>query len=87
MLLELLAGIYLQFEHFRADIHWLIYIATLFLTMIWVITIFVASPLHGKLLNKGYEVHNIKKLINCNWIRTIAWTGRTCIFFYLLLLE
>lgn len=87
MLLELGMGIYLQVEHIRTHIHWLVYVATFLLLLIWIVTMFVASPLHGKLLNKGYEVQNIQKLISSNWIRTLAWTGKTAIFFYLLSLE
>lgn len=85
MLLELAAGIYLLFAQLSNHIHWSVYPATFFLILIWAVTFFVASPLHGRLVSGGYNVENIQKLINANWWRTIAWTGRTIIFFLLLL--
>jgi len=83
MLLELGAGIYLQLEHLKENIHWLIYVASLLLLIIWVVTMFVASPLHGKLASQGYDKKGIQQLVNINWIRTVAWTLRTAIFFFL----
>ena len=85
MLLELAAGIYLQIEFVAFNLHWSVFIATFLLLLIWIITIFFASPLHGKLVSQGYNTQNIQKLININWWRTIAWTGRTIILFVLLL--
>ena len=85
MILELGAGVYLLFDQFSSGLHWLILLGSLLLLIIWVVTIFVASPLHARLVSNGYEVQQIQKLINVNWIRTVAWSGRTGIFFYLLL--
>lgn len=85
MLLELFVGIYLQVAHFSTNIHWAVYVATALLILIWFVTFFIASPLHGRLVSQGYNADNIQKLINANWWRTIAWTGRTIILFLLLL--
>lgn len=86
MLLELGAGIFLLIEQLDNNIHWLIYPASLLLLIIWGVTILAASPLHAKLVSEGYDAQGIQRLININWIRTIAWTLRTAIFFFLLLL-
>jgi hypothetical protein len=51
--------------------------------LIWIITFFVSVPIHNQLITNGFDEHVIRKLINTNWIRTIAWTLRTGILTYL----
>ena len=45
------------------------------LTVIWGSTALLQVPLHGKLI-LGFDVDVIQKLVNSNWIRTIAWSLR-----------
>lgn len=85
MLLELAAGIYLQIKYASFNLHWSVFLATFLLVFIWIITMFFASPLHGKLVSQGFNIQNIRRLIHINWWRTIAWTAKTVILFLLLL--
>jgi hypothetical protein len=85
MLAELGFTALLQYQHFVQPIHWSIHMASLLLLVIWLTTFFISSPLHGKLLSDGYDTTHISRLVNSNWIRTLAWSGRTLIYFLLLL--
>jgi hypothetical protein len=87
MLLELVFGIYLQLQQWQTPIHWSVHIASLLLVVVWLITFIVSSPLHGRLIQGGFDKLAIQKLIDTNWIRTLAWTGRFLIFFFLLLFK
>ena len=43
--------------------------------LIWLSTIFIQSPIHGRLAEK-FDVDLVNKLVWTNWIRTVAWTLR-----------
>jgi hypothetical protein len=43
--------------------------------VIWGSTFLIQVPQHGKLL-AGYDPEVCRKLVNGNWIRTIAWSVR-----------
>jgi hypothetical protein len=53
------------------------YAAAAMVGIIWITTMFVSSPLHGKLASQGYDAELIRRLVATNWIRTVAWTIRT----------
>lgn len=76
MLGELAATIFLLLRHSAPD-NVEIYVATAMVIVIWATTMFVSSPLHGKLASQGYNVEIIKRLVTTNWIRTAAWSIRT----------
>jgi len=50
----------------------------LLLLLIWGSTFFLQAPQHQK-LTKAYNLHDIQKLVQTNWIRTIAWTLKSSI--------
>ena len=52
--------------------------------LIWVMTVLFSVPLHQK-LKFGWDQGLHQKLIFNNWIRTLAWTARAGLLFYLLL--
>ena len=60
-----------------------IYVATAMVVIIWATTMFVSSPLHGKLVSQGYDPEIIERLVTTNWIRTAAWSIRTVVLFLL----
>ena len=82
MLVELVAALLLPvfYQHRFA---WITYLATSLVLVIWLTTFFISSPLHGKLASEGYNSLLIHRLVATNWIRTIAWSVRTGILFYL----
>ena len=81
MLGELVATIFLLARH--PPPHAEIYVATAMVVVIWVTTMLVSSPLHGKLVSQGYDVKIIERLVTTNWIRTAAWSLRTIILLML----
>jgi hypothetical protein len=62
-------------------------IGFILISIIWVTTWFIQYPLHKKLAH-GFDKEFHRKLVESNWIRTIAWTGRAILWtmaFHLLL--
>ncbi|HHP7240541.1 MAG TPA: hypothetical protein ACFCUD_02665 [Cyclobacteriaceae bacterium] len=75
MLLELLGTASLIADLHQFDYPWMIVVASLFLGVVWVVTI-IATLTHNQLLS-GYDRDSIYRLIKINWLRTISWTVRT----------
>ena len=76
MLGELAATIFLLFRYSPSYAE-MIYVATAMVAIVWITTVLVSSPLHGKLASQGYNAEVIKRLVVTNWIRTAAWSIRT----------
>lgn len=83
MLSELILGMMLQWAHWKEPIHWTVYITTVGLLVIWLSTWLISSPLHGKLVQTGSDQLTVRQLVNTNWIRTVSWSLRTAVLFYL----
>jgi hypothetical protein len=62
---------------------WLSLSGWLLLAVIWASTAFVQVPLHRRLLN-GLDRAALRSLIRSNWIRTVAWSGRSILALALL---
>ena len=60
-----------------------VYLSTGLVVFIWGVTFFISSPLHGKLIAEGYNSTVIQQLITTNWLRTVAWSIRTGVLFFL----
>ena len=43
--------------------------------VIWLSTIFVQAPLHGR-LGGGFDAGLHRRLVVSNWVRTVAWALR-----------
>jgi hypothetical protein len=48
------------------------------LLLIWVSTLLIQMPIHGKLL-QGPNPSLVMRLVRTNWIRTIGWTARAAL--------
>ena len=83
MLSELAVAVMLQWAHWKQPVHSLVYGATASLLIIWLSTWLVSSPLHGKLAQSGFDETVVQQLVSTNWIRTIAWSLRTGMLFYI----
>ena len=59
------------------------WINVVLLGVIWLSTAALQVPCHTKLL-KGFDEAAHRKLVQTNWIRTIAWSGRSLIILWLL---
>ncbi len=53
------------------------------LIVIWLVTFIVMVPIHNN-ISKKYKSSQIRRLINYNWIRTILWTLKFIVVFYIL---
>ena len=54
------------------------------LLFVWFSTFCLQIPAHVE-LSHGYSLKNLKRLVQTNWIRTVAWTLRALILLWLLL--
>lgn len=52
----------------------------------WISTVFVQSPIHGKLA-LNHDDALIKKLVTTNWLRTIFWTLRSLLILWIIWLK
>lgn len=74
MLLELATAVVL-IALIPAEQQLLSWIALFLLAIIWVSTWLLQVPAHTALA-AGFTLEAHRRLLNTNWIRTIAWTGR-----------
>ena len=81
MLIELLTAAALVY--FFKENSQLLMINFILVLCIWAVTFFISSPAHGKLLS-GFSTETINFLISTNWIRTILWTAKAALIFYIL---
>jgi len=51
--------------------------------LIWISTAALQVPCHNQ-LRQGFDAACHRRLVSSNWIRTLAWTLRSCIAVYLL---
>jgi uncharacterized membrane protein len=84
MLFELLTGLaLLTLEPNKSFATWIPWLLAALLGVIWVSTVFLQIPLHGK-LSAGFEAEAHRLLVTSNWIRTIAWSVRAGIVLWVL---
>ncbi|MFT4706016.1 MAG: hypothetical protein ACI81R_003732 [Bradymonadia bacterium] len=55
----------------------------LLLLIVWASTAVFSVPAHGR-LSAGFDHDTLRRLVNWNWIRTLAWTARGGLSLYLL---
>lgn len=60
--------------------HWVIQAGLL--AVLWLSTFLISVPIHNKLA-KSHQNFLIKRLIKTNWIRTILWTTKAGLLFYM----
>jgi hypothetical protein len=54
---------------------WVVLASGFLLAFIWVVTLLVQVPLHGR-LGSGFDPAAVRRLVDTNWWRTIAWSIR-----------
>jgi uncharacterized membrane protein len=52
-----------------------VWVGVLLVTSIWLVTFMVQVPQHAALTD-SYDPTVLRRLVNGNWYRTLAWTGR-----------
>ncbi|MFN7115322.1 MAG: hypothetical protein ACK4TA_00900 [Saprospiraceae bacterium] len=81
MVIELMTGVLLLWQQSYNPLQWW---NVGLLIIIWLSTFLLQSPLHGK-LGTEFRIEWQDKLLNTNWIRTIAWTLRSIILLSMLM--
>jgi hypothetical protein len=61
-----------------ADRRPLAIVAAGFVGVVWLCTVFVSVPIHGRLA-AGLDNEQVAALVRTNWIRTITWTARAAL--------
>ena len=85
MFLEFFSALYLMIkgeipEELLIAFYWSIALGII----IGLSTAIIQAPLHGQLAAEGKVDQKINKIINSNWIRTIAWSGRTILIGFII---
>jgi len=75
MLIELVTAVGLAMYPVEGVGKPLVYVGIALVLVIWLSTAFIQVPCHSKLVN-GFDPAAYRWLVNSNWIRTFAWTGR-----------
>lgn len=75
MLVEAISAIclFVWFPAVRSS--WVFLVASGLLGLIWVSTTWWQVPLHRSLAS-GYDDQQIRRLVQTNWLRTLAWSAR-----------
>lgn len=81
MVAELLSGGYLVYKN---PDHRFLWLNLMGLGVIWLVTLFVSSQLHGQLGQQGYVKELVVQLVSTNWYRTLLWSLRLGLLFFLL---
>ena len=51
---------------------------------LWLSTLLVQMPLHGRLKHDGHAPATVRALVNTNWLRTILWSARALLAIWML---
>jgi len=86
MFLELGAAIYFIFADYELINPNYFRFGLALVLIIWASTVFVQSPIHGKLAN-AFDADSVNKLLLTNWIRTISWTMRGALVLWMIWLK
>ena len=78
MLIELLT--LLLIAYFSKD--FLIIKSLILLLVIWLTTFFIMIPSHNR-ISKSFNIKEINRLINYNWVRTILWSFKLLLIIFL----
>ncbi len=86
MFAELLTAIYFVFAAYDKINPNLFWFGLALVLLIWVSTLYIQSPIHGKLMEK-FDADLVNKLVWTNWIRTILWTVRGALVLWMIWLK
>jgi hypothetical protein len=86
MSIELFSGFFLVLIFEDSKILSVLYFSLFFLLSNWALTGIIFTRLHSELL-EGYNKLIIKNMIKWNWIRTLFWSIRLFLLFYIFLLK
>jgi uncharacterized membrane protein len=59
----------------------LFWITSALTALVWLSTLLIQMPLHAQ-LSQTHSLEAIHKLVNTNWLRTVAWSLRSLLLLY-----
>ena len=81
MIAELITSVFLiVYPPQNLDVK-LLYFGLILAVIVWLSTYFIQIPLHQK-LSQSFDTNVHQKLVQTNWIRTIAWSLRAILVLY-----
>ncbi len=83
MLGELATAVWLAMTDLPGESAWIAITGLGLLAVIWLSTAALQVPCHRQLEN-GFDDTIIRRLVTSNWVRTIAWSGRSALALLLL---
>ena len=86
MIIELLTAIYLAFTIFETIDRRYFWFGSGLVLIIWASTFLVQVPLHEK-LGASFDADVQRKLVQTNWVRTIAWSLRGALVLWMVWLK
>ncbi len=86
MIAELATAIFFIFSDFTPINPNYFRVGLVLVLIIWASTMFIQSPIHGK-LSQAFDNNLIDKLVLTNWIRTIAWSLRGALVLWMIWLK
>ena len=84
MLLEVIAVVALLVVRPAGIPVWALWLSAGLVGLIWLATAFVSVPQHAVLSN-GFDALAHRRLVDTNWIRTLAWLVRGAMAFWMVL--
>jgi len=51
---------------------------------LWISTLLVQMPLHGRLKHSGHTPESVASLVRTNWLRTVLWSARAVLAIWML---
>jgi len=83
MLIEAASALGLVFLARGSPVSWAVWVGLALVALIWLSTAAIQVPCHSR-LEAGFNSPIHRKLVRSNWIRTLAWTLRSCLALFLI---
>jgi hypothetical protein len=83
MLLELLTTLAMLWSHPAGVEAWVAYLGLALLAVVWASTFLLQVPAHRRLADR-FESAAYRRLVRTNWVRTVAWTLRGALLFWVM---
>lgn len=86
MFVELITSVVLLWQRPEQIVTWQLWLGLVLVAVIWFSTAFLQVPQHD-VLSQGFNEAAYGLLVSSNWLRTLAWTGRSVLVLYWLSLK
>lgn len=83
MFIELGCAVWLVVDPVPGLPGWMAYVGLALLAVIWLSTVCLQVPRH-KELERGFNIKAHRRLVNSNWLRTVAWSSRVVLALWMI---